>query len=73
MANITHKEYEGVEWYSGKDAFTRPKRIKVNGVWREVFKFEKQILEEFSTRKRSIVFICHIGDNEIVKVKKISH
>uniref|UniRef100_A0A7C4XG81 Uncharacterized protein n=1 Tax=candidate division WOR-3 bacterium TaxID=2052148 RepID=A0A7C4XG81_UNCW3 len=58
-----------VEWYSGKDAKTYPKRIKVEGVWRDVFKFEKEIREDFSTRKRVIIFNCDIGDNEIVRVK----
>ncbi|MGB9720819.1 MAG: hypothetical protein ACPL28_04990 [bacterium] len=58
-----------VEWYSGKNNKTSPKRVMVDGVWREVFSFEKQVFEEFSTRKRTIVFLCNIGDNEIIKIE----
>ncbi|MEO0126148.1 MAG: hypothetical protein ABIL44_00175 [candidate division WOR-3 bacterium] len=58
-----------VEWYSGKNARTFPKRVNVDGTWREVLSFEKQILEEFPSRNRYTIFLCHIGDNEIVKVK----
>jgi len=64
-------EEKDVEWYSGRNNKTGPKRVMVDGVWREVFSFEKQIFEDFSTRKRTTVFLCHIGDNEIVKVKTI--
>ncbi|MEO0094904.1 MAG: hypothetical protein ABIL46_01660 [candidate division WOR-3 bacterium] len=58
-----------VEWYSSKNARSHPKRVKVDGIWREVFSFEKQVYEDFSTRRRFTIFLCHIGDNEIVKVK----
>lgn len=59
-----------VEWHSGKDARTYPKRIKVKGIWREVFSFEKEIREDISTRRRIVIFYCDIGDNEIIKVKE---
>lgn len=58
-----------VEWHSGRNVRTYPKRVKVDGIWREVFSFEKQVLEEFPSRNRYTIFFCHIGDNEIVKVK----
>lgn len=58
-----------VEWYSGRNGKTRPKRVKVSGVWRDVFKYEKEIREDFSTRKRKVIFNCHIGDNEMVRVE----
>ena len=57
-----------VEWYSGKDLNTRPKRVKVDDVWYEVFSFEKKICEDSITRKRQTIFLCHIGDNRTVKV-----
>jgi hypothetical protein len=62
----TIKDIE-VEWYSGKDFHARPRRIKVNDVWEDVFHFEKQVHEDFSTRKRRTVFRCHIGDNRIIE------
>ncbi len=62
------EEDHQVEWYSGRDAQTYPKRIKVRGVWREVFKFEKEIREDISTRRRVIILYCHIGDNEIIRL-----
>lgn len=58
-----------VEWYSGKDNKSIPRRVIVDGVWRDVFSFEKQIFEEFMTRKRYTIFLCHIGDNEIVRIE----
>uniref|UniRef100_A0A7C6EGA2 Uncharacterized protein n=1 Tax=candidate division WOR-3 bacterium TaxID=2052148 RepID=A0A7C6EGA2_UNCW3 len=64
-------EAKDVEWYSGKNAQTYPRRVKVDETWREVFSFEKQVFEEFSSRNRYTIFLCHIGDNEIVKVKVI--
>ncbi|MCX7994648.1 MAG: hypothetical protein N3A65_02585 [candidate division WOR-3 bacterium] len=66
-------EEKDVKWHSGKDNKTYPRCVKVDGVWREVFSFEKKIFEEFPTRKRYIIFLCHIGDNEIVKVKCIEY
>ncbi len=66
---ITVLNESDVEWYSGKSTRTYPRRVKVDGVWREVFRFEKQIFEELSTRNRYTIFLCHIGDNEVVKVK----
>ncbi|MGQ9664185.1 MAG: hypothetical protein ACUVUH_02490 [bacterium] len=58
-----------VEWYSGRNNKTSPKRVRVDDVWREVFSFEKQIFEDFLTRRRYTIFLCHIGDNEIVRVE----
>lgn len=60
---------DDVEWYSGGDNKTNPKRVRVDGVWREIFSFEKQVFEDFLTRKRYTIFLCHIGDNEIVRVE----
>ncbi len=62
-------EASDVEWYYGRNARTCPKRVKVDGVWREVFSFEKKVFEEFASRSRYTIFVCHIGDNEMVKVK----
>ena len=58
-----------VEWYSGEQAYTCPKRIKVNGVWEQVFYYEKTIQEDKITRKRAVIFYCHIGDNRIIEIK----
>lgn len=58
-----------VEWYSGKKLKEYPKRVKVNGVWEDVFQFRKEICEDLKTRKRKIIFYCHIGDNRIVKIE----
>jgi tRNA(Ile)-lysidine synthase TilS/MesJ len=58
-----------VEWYMGKDAYTHPRRVKVNGIWRDVFDFKKKVIEEYATRRRLIAYECNIGDNEIVRVK----
>jgi hypothetical protein len=57
-----------VEWYSGKDLHSHPKRVKVNGVWEDVFTYEKIIREDNATKKREVVFRCHIGDNRIIEV-----
>ena len=59
-----------VEWYSGKELYTYPRRIKVDGVWEEVFQYEKKIQEDAVTKKREIVFRCHIGDNRIVEIAR---
>jgi hypothetical protein len=58
-----------VEWCSGKDARTHPKRIKVKGVWEDVFSYEKVIQEDAVTKKRITIFRCHIGDNRIIDVE----
>ena len=57
-----------VEWYSGKELHTHPTRIKINGIWEEVFSYEKIIREDNITKKREIVFRCHIGDNRVVEI-----
>lgn len=57
-----------VEWYSGGELHTRPKRVRVNGVWEDVFHFDKIISEDVATGKRRVIFRCHIGDNRIVEV-----
>jgi len=57
-----------VEWYSGGDLYTRPKRIKVDGRWEDVFHCEKTIREDASSKRRELVFRCHIGDNRIVEI-----
>jgi len=56
-----------VEWYSGGNLYSRPKRIKVGGVWEDVFRYEKQIYEDKITKTRVIIFRCNIGDNRIVR------
>lgn len=58
-----------VEWYSGKELYSRPKRVKVAGVWEEVFQFKKEIHEDLISKKRKIIYHCHIGDNRIIKVE----
>jgi hypothetical protein len=63
-------DVEEVEWYSGKDLYTHPKRVKVEGVWEDVFHYEKLIREDTQEGRREIVFRCHIGDNRIVEVVK---
>jgi len=59
---------KAVEWYSGGELHTRPKRVRVNDVWENVFHFEKVISEDVITGKRRVIFRCHIGDNRIVEV-----
>lgn len=55
-----------VEWYSGSELYTHPRRIKINGIWEDVFQYEK-IVRENAQKQREIVFSCHIGDNRIVE------
>lgn len=57
-----------VEWYSGGELYTHPKRIKVNGIWEDVFQYERIVREDGATKKREIIFRCHIGDNRFVEV-----
>lgn len=57
-----------IEWYSGKELYTRPIRVKIGEIWEEVFTFEKQIREDVLKQQRKIVFRCHIGDNRIYDV-----
>jgi len=57
-----------VEWYSGGELYTHPKRIKVNETWEDVFQYERIVREDAATKKREIVFRCHIGDNRIIEV-----
>jgi hypothetical protein len=57
-----------VEWYSGREVYTYPKRVKVDGVWEEVFSYEKSVREHSVTKKREVVFRCHIGDNRIIEI-----
>ncbi|MGB7055472.1 MAG: hypothetical protein WBE28_09150 [bacterium] len=56
-----------VEWYSGSESYSHPERIKIKGVWEDVFQYEKKIRENLK-RQREIVFRCHIGDNRIIVV-----
>jgi len=56
-----------IEWYSGGELYTHPKRIKINGIWEDVFQYEK-LLKENEKQQRETVFRCHIGDNRIVEV-----
>jgi hypothetical protein len=55
-----------VEWYSGGEMYTHPTRIKKDGIWEEVFQYERSIREV--DQQRQIVFHCHIGDNRIIQV-----
>lgn len=61
------EENAEVEWYSGREVYTHPRRIKINGVWEDVFQHEK-IVRENGQQQRETVFCCHIGDNRIVEV-----
>lgn len=54
-----------VEWYSGSELYTHPYRIKLKGVWEDVFRYEK-IIEEDASHRRKTIFRCHIGDNRII-------
>lgn len=56
-----------VEWYSGSELYTHPRRIRIKDVWEDVFRFDKKI-EEDGTGHRKTVFRCHIGDNRIIVV-----
>ncbi len=67
MSSAQQKDVE-VEWYSGTELYTYPKRIKVDGRWEDVFQCERMIHEDVSSRQRKLVFRCHIGDNRIVEV-----
>jgi len=60
-----------VEWYSGGDFYTRPKRIKIDGRWEDVFHCKKEIREDVLSKRREVVFRCHIGDNRIVIVRQV--
>jgi hypothetical protein len=68
---IVEVSQDDVEWYSGRARYSRPLKVKVKGVWHEVFGYEKSVQEEVSSRQRVTVFLCHIGDNQIVKVRVI--
>jgi hypothetical protein len=56
-----------VEWYSGNELYTHPRRIKINGIWEDVFQYDR-ISRENTDRQREIAFRCHIGDNRFVKI-----
>ncbi len=56
-----------IEWYSGAELYTRPKHIKINEIWEEIFQYDKSIREN-TAGQREIVFRCHIGDNRIIEV-----
>ena len=43
-------------------------RIRLDGIWQEVFSWEKAIHEDKDTGQRMTVFLCHIGDNRIIRV-----
>ena len=55
-----------IEWYSGSELYTHPTRIKINGVWEDVFHYERSIRED-NQQQRQLVFRCHIGDNRIIE------
>jgi len=57
-----------VEWHSGRELHTYPKRVKINGVWHDIFTCEKIVHEDVLTKKRETIFRCHIGDNRIVEI-----
>lgn len=57
-----------VEWYSGREPYDRPKHVKINDVWEDIFTYEKSIREDKYGGAREIVFRCHIGDNRIVDI-----
>ncbi|KPK63254.1 hypothetical protein AMJ83_07840 [candidate division WOR_3 bacterium SM23_42] len=56
-----------VEWYSGGELYTHPKRIRIDGTWEEVFHYDKKIREN-NQQHREIAFSCHIGDNRVYEV-----
>jgi hypothetical protein len=56
-----------VEWYSGNELYTRPRRIKIRGIWEDVFHSDKDI-EENEKHERKTVFHCNIGDNRMITV-----
>ena len=60
-------ENAAVEWYSGNQLHTRPVRIRIKGVWEDVIRFEKGIVEN-EKNERVTKFRCNIGDNRIVTV-----
>ena len=60
-----------VEWYAGSGRYSHPVRLLLDGVWEEVFSWEKSIHEDKNTKNRSTVFLCHIGDNRIIRVVAI--
>ena len=57
-----------VEWYAGTGRYSHPVKIRLDGVWEEVFSWEKAIHEDRISGRRTTVFLCHIGDNRIIKV-----
>jgi hypothetical protein len=56
-----------VEWYSGSELYTHPCRIKLKGIWEDIFRYEKRI-EEDAQHRRETIFRCHIGDNRIIEI-----
>lgn len=56
-----------IEWYSGTELYTRPKRVKINEIWEDICQYEKSIREN-TKGQREVVFRCHIGDNRIIEV-----
>jgi len=66
QGNQVLDENPEIEWYSGSESYTHPVRIKINGIWEDVFQYEK-ILRENMQQQREIVFRCHIGDNRIIE------
>ncbi len=70
MSNKEFSKDIEVEWYSGGELYTHPMRIKVEGIWEDVLHYERIVHEDVTSKKRRLIFRCHIGDNRIVEVVK---
>jgi len=70
MSNTRYRSAadKDVEWYAGTGRYSHPVRIRLDGVWEEVFSWDKAVHEDKNSRQRTTVFLCHIGDNRIIKV-----
>jgi hypothetical protein len=65
--NRTIEPSPEIEWYSGGELLTHPVRIKINGVWKHVLRYDKVIRED-TVNQRDIVFRCSIEENSIVEI-----
>ena len=66
-----NRELIEVECHSGFKNDEKPKRVKLNDTWYEIFQISRQeVIEDYHTRDRSFIYYCHIGDNIIVKLIK---
>ncbi len=60
-----------VECHDGYKHAHYPRRVKLDGIWYEIFEIrDRAVIEDFKSRERYYVYDCHIGDNITVKLIK---